>query len=245
MSEDGYFQIGNVLSPITSSLSNSSLKDVDPVLYYIIKYFAGIIQLHVGPRFDAECASIGRTDLVGHSVAQVVPFDPLPLSNEDQYKFPLLCVYRKHEDYTMKSSTWYSIKSELEVLYILPPLTSDQGRKLYPLLTHVARVFVDRTMNGFDDGFNNSEQVWQEAGLDQIGMESTAYGKFPGLNDNAKNEKSNIFFPGISATLLCSERRMPALVNYSDFNGFDGYVSNTNTIDPANPISMVNVMEDL
>lgn len=221
MTENAYFQVADTLSPVTSSLANTALKDVDPVLYNILRYFAGIIAIHVGPRFDAEVTAMGRPELVGNVIAQAVGYDPLPIATEDQYKFPLLCAYRKSETYDLKTNTWYSIKSEIEVLYVLPPISSDQGKRLNPLLTQIARVLVDRTMQGFDQSFNAGQQVWRDSGLDQIGMQNTDYGKFPGLKNN---EKSNIWFPGISCTIQCQERRMPEGINFSKLAGFDGYV---------------------
>lgn len=222
MTENQYFRVAEVLSPITSSLTDSALQDADPVLYRLLQYFAGVTAIHIGPRFDAEVTAMGRPDLVGQSVAQVVGYDPLPIATEDQYKFPLLAAYRIEEDYEWKSVTWYHITSKIQVLYILPPLTSDQGKRLYPLTTHFARTLVDRTLEGFEQNFNAGEQVWHEAGLEEIGMSHSSYGKFPGLKGP---NKSNIWFPGVSCEIECIERRMPVPENFQDFTGFDGYIS--------------------
>jgi hypothetical protein len=219
--ENGYFQVANVLSPLTSSTTNSLLYDADPCLYRIIQYFSGVLILHMQSRWNAEVVKSGRSDLIDKMVNEVIPYDPLPLATDTQFRFPLLSAYRTSESYEWKTIAWYHVTSEMNILYILPPLTSDQTEGLYPFLTHAARTLVDRTEETLDSNFNSGELVWQEAGLEEIKITSCTYGKIPGLKNGLN---SNIYFPTVSLTLQCIEKRMPVAANFELFNGMDARV---------------------
>ena len=228
--ENKYFQVANVLSPLASATTNSLLLDADPCLYYIIKYFSGVLILHMLSRWNAEVAKVGRTDLIDKVVNEVVPYDPLPLAQDTQFRFPLLAAYRISEAYDWKTIAWYHVTSDMEILYVLPPLTADQVEGLYPFLTHAARTMVDRTEETLDSNFNAGELVWQEAGLEEIELKNCTYGKIPGLK-NGMN--SNIYFPTVSMSLRCVEKRMPVAANFELFEGIDARIKIYNPDGPC------------
>ena len=219
--ENQYFKVANVISPLTGLTTNTLLLDADPCLYRVIEYFSGVLALHMSARWDAEVAKVGRNDLIGKVVNEVVPYDPLPLATDTQFRFPLLAAYRRSETYDWKTIAWYHITSEMEILYILPPLTADQVEGLYPFLTHAARTLVDRTEETLDSNFNHSEQVWVEAGLEEIELVNCNYGRIPGLKAGIN---SNMYFPTVSMTLKCLEKRMPVAANFETFEGIDARV---------------------
>lgn len=199
MTENRYFKVGNVLSPLQTSTGNTALKDLDPGLWNILRFYYYTATVHATSRWNEEIAAVGLSDYLNKVIAQVIPYDPLPLSTESQYKFPLLVGYRTKEEYDWKSIVHYQIKSEVDILYILPPLSSPtQLKALTPFLTHVARIFVDRTTQGSDEQVNNQKQYWQDAGIQTIGCKRTRYGNIPG--------DTNIFFPTIQMTLNLEER---------------------------------------
>lgn len=215
--ENGYFQVASVLSPLANSSANSLLLDADPCLYNIIKYFSGVLILHMQDRWNIEVARFGRTDLINKVVNEVIPYDPLPFAQDNQFRFPLLAAYRMNESYNWKTIAFYHVTSEIEILFMLPPLTSDQTEGLHPFLTHAARTLVDRTEETLDSNFNAGEQVWVNAGLEQIEITKCTYGKVPGL-------QSNMYFPTLSMTLKCLERRMPVAANFELFTGMDARI---------------------
>lgn len=212
--EDGYFGYSSIVSPITSSLANSSLKDLDPALYYAIDYFTNIIKKHAGSRWDAESALV-RTDLVGKIVNQTLPYDPLPFPQQNQFRFPLLAVYRTEEDYEWKVISKDHITCVFDVLYILPPLEVEAAERLYPFLSFIGKALLERTKQGFDTNINSGEQYWHESGIEEIGFIGSTYGKAPVVLN------SNIQFPLISMQLKVVERLTPQLQNYQSFAGSD------------------------
>ena len=216
--ENKYFQYANALSPVTSSDAYTELHDLDPVVYNISRYFAGILGIHATGRWNVVCNKIGRTDLVNKVVNQTIPYDCFPWSTDTQFRFPLLSVYRTDEQYEWHTATYDKVISTIQVLYILPPLDAHQNELMHPFLTYVNRVLVNRTKEGSDESFNSQEQVWIDAGLHYIAVESCEYAKIPGLS-------GNIHFPATLLTLKCEERLIDTIeLNFFDYAGCDGYV---------------------
>ena len=213
--ENAYFKYANTISPLTISGTNTALQDLDAVLFNMTQFYIGVIGLHCMSRWNIEINKIGRTDLTNKIVNEVVPYDPLPFATDNQFRFPLLAVYRTNEEYEYRTAIKDHIVSHFNLLYILPPLASDQAESLYPFLTHINRVLVNRTKEGSDSAFNSQEQVWVEAGLEQIGIERCEYGKIPTL-------KSNMYLPTISLTIKCQEILDPSLVKDLNFEELEG-----------------------
>lgn len=216
--EDGYFDIGGTASPVTSSLTNSLLFDADPSLYYMCSFLNGVIQLQIGPRWNAEVVRAGLSELDGYSVNEVLPYDPFRngLSKQNSWRFPLLAIYPRSSSYDFKTVTWYEIARDFELIFCLPPLNSEQYEYLHPFLQYVEKVILDRTLQGVDTNFNNGEQPWKLSGLEKISLVKSSYGNIP--------YQTNLSFPTISMQLQVWERRMPSPDNYEDFTGVDNEI---------------------
>jgi len=187
--------------------------------------------LHMGARWNAEVTAIGRTDLVGLTVAEKVPFDPVPYLQENQYKFPLLAVYRKSETYTWHTVNRYRIYSKVNIVWIMPPMTTGQMERMAPFRSHVARTLVDRTANGFDTNYNSAQQVWTLAGLDKIGIKSNSFGNIP--------TDTNLIFPTIMMECELVERQMSPTEpghNLITYNGGDGYIVAASDVTVTDPL---------
>lgn len=217
--EDGYFKVGGINSPLTASTANSLLQDADPVIYYMLQYFAGVINLHMGARWNAEVAAAGRSDLNNLTVGHKLPYDPIPYLQENQYKLPLLAAFRKNEVYAELTYSWYNITSTLNILWIMPPLSAGQMERLAPFRSHVARTLMDRTEQGLDTNYNSGQNVWAASGLSKIRAVNCSFGNIP--------TDTNQFYPTILMEFELTERRMPATEpgnNFENFTGWDGYV---------------------
>ncbi len=227
---DGYFKAGGTLSPLPSSLSNSLLKDADPVIYYLLNYYSNVISLHMGARWNAEATAAGRSDLSNLTTGHKVPFDPIPYLQENQFKFPLLAAYRKNEKYEWFTTTWYRITSTVNIIWVMPPMSTGQMERMSAFRAHVARTLVDRTAMGLDSNYNSGEQVWAEAGLDKIGIKSTTFGNIP--------TDTGLVFPTILLECELVERRMPTPepgYNYVDLTGIDGYIISSSDVEVDDP----------
>lgn len=240
--EDGYFKVGGINSPLPASTSNSLLKDADPVIYYMLQFFAAVLNLHMGSRWNAEVALAGRSDLSNLTVNHKLPYDPVPYLQENQYKFPLLACYRKSETYAELTSAWYNITSNLHIIWIMPPMSAGQMERLAPFMSHVARTIVDRTEQGLDTNYNSGQNVWAASGLSRIRIMSCSYGNIP--------TETNQYYPTLMMECEMIERRKPATEpgsNYVNLIGWDGYVVSASDGYAAGTVGdfEIDIIEDL
>lgn len=223
--QDVYFTVGGTQNPLTSLLTNTLLQDADPSLFYILKYYTGVLQLDIEPRWNACISGAGLADLDGYLPNQVLPYDPFrtKISPQNSWRFPLLAVYPVSTDYEFLTTTWFHLKRKFELLFSLPPLNSEQYEYLYPFLQLVEKVIVDRTLNSYDSNFNSGELVWKEAGLEKISIVGNSkYGSIP--------LDTNIYLPTLLMNIVVVERRMPDYRGTSAITGFDNTIT-TNTVD--------------
>lgn len=216
--ENRFFSVGGTVSPLSSSVGGSSiLKDADPVLSTFLDFFPAVIRTHAQTRWNDEVIACGRSDLSGSMVAQVLPYDPLPLAAENAWQFPLLAIYPTESEYLQRSVTWFEIKRSFQLLYILPPLAAEQLEVIYPFLSHVERTLQDRIMEGEDQDYNGGQLVWRDCGLEQIRTVRGTFGKVP-------NSNSNLNMHCFSMDLEVTERRNPASF-LGNFVAYEGMVS--------------------
>ncbi len=235
--ENSQFQFGKVVSPLPIT-SNLPLDDIDPILAQIISFFPAVIALHAGARWNIEVAKVGLPDLADHIVAQSLPYDPLPFRQDNTWKFPLFVAYPVSSGYDMISVHHYKVIRDIEILYILPPLQSSQAERLYPFLTHIERIIANRTMDGFDDNYNDGYVAWQVSGVEKIQLISCQQGKIPGLKDGLE---TNIFYPSLSMTIRVSERN--EFVD-GNFELMDGEDTTIDLVDDPTISSFVEIEQD-
>jgi hypothetical protein len=197
MSDYDQFKRGGVSYPITASLANPALQDVDPALYYTLSFFESVLNTYLGPRMLAEAARAPAIAAITDAVAGVIPVDPTPYLQEQHFKFPLLAVYRKRESFEDKTLVVGTVKSQWAIDYIMPPLTPGQMERMYPFLHAVGQVLHNRIENVSDPGYEDTLAVWEAAGLDKIELEEAVYGNFAGTG--------NLVFPAWRALMTVSE----------------------------------------
>lgn len=216
--EDGYFKIGNVLSPLSASSTNSLLQDVDPAVFYLLDFFAKVLKQHMGARFDQCAAAVGRSDLIGQVVANSIPFDPSPFLQDTQYDFPLLCIFRQSSKYEHKTQSHYAIRSKLALLYILPPFSAGQFETMHLFRVAAQKVLHDRGMQGFDDNVNNGASFAAAGGMQDFEMNGDNFGNFP-------DPKSEMYMPTLMIDLGFAERSEQDIRNFSPLAGIDNSIN--------------------
>jgi hypothetical protein len=215
--ENGYFKVGGVVSPITSSTTNSTLQDLDPVAFGLLDYFKGVITLHCGPRWVAECAAIAPLSGLP-VVANMSALDPLKFRLSTDFQFPLLAMYPVSEGYTERTFSWTRTTTVYKIQWILPTLTAGQAERLVPFLRHTARALNNRTEDGFDQNYNSGALVMKIAGLDKVKFLSAQYGSIPDLD-------SDNYFPTVEMQLEVVERSDLAPGNFQTFAGVDNTIA--------------------
>lgn len=211
------FQTGASSYPLTTSTTNSLLKDADPALFYVIDFFASVITTYVGPRLLAEAANAPAIAGITSAVMQVLPMDPGELLQEQQLKFPLLAVYRQKDVYQWKSASWNDDASTWRVVYVLPPLTGGQRERVLPALRAVAKTLQNRIENQQDPAYQSGASPWALANLESIELVSGEYGAFAGTG--------NLRFPAWTGTLMVKERDIEAANQWTNtFTGIDAEI---------------------
>jgi hypothetical protein len=207
-------QLGGVVNPLTASTSNTLLKDADPAVYYLLDFFAGVIAINQGERWNAVIAAAGFPSLINTTVAHKVPYDPFPYGLEDHLSFPLLAFYRTSQTFNDKTLQRFESQSTFDLLYLMPPMRSDQVEQLYPFLANVARIITSRARLGFDPQYLSGARIFATAGLSQHSVENAVYGAVPNLD-------TGLTYPSVRMTLTGTELFAPVASDFDPFEGQD------------------------
>jgi hypothetical protein len=223
------FQVGQFVSPLTSSTANALLQDADPALYQAIRFYQAVLSIHLGARFDAEVTKAGLTQYVGKISTLAVPFDPLPYLNQAGWQPPILALFTVGEKITDRTRAWYQVEADWKLQWILPPLTADQFNALYPILRAAGKVITDRTVLGYDPSYLSGSDFCQLGGIEQLDLGPVRYGSIQGLD-------TKLFFPTVEYEMTAFERRetTPLLVTLA---GTDGTIQVTDE-NGLNPITV-------
>lgn len=210
-------QLAGVAMPLDELSTNTLLRDSDPAVYYALEFFKAVIERLIGDRLLAAATAAnvrGVTSAVAYSTAM----DPAPYLTEQQFKFPLLAVYRKSETYRERTTVFVQDIAELEVAYVLPPLTGAQSEQVTPILKAVASALFLATEQGFDSSYESGARVWGEdyANIEEAAFTRGEYGAFPALKD--------LSFPAWVGSLRVKERAMPVASQFEEFDGLDASV---------------------
>lgn len=166
--EYGTFKIGNTQYPLTASTSNSLLKDADVPLYYLLDFFGNELNFYAGDRWTAEMARAKLT--MPKIVGMKFPNNPFPYLQDTGIKFPLLAVYRVEGKFTEKSISFARTTSNIEIAWVLPPLSMSQMEIAGPFLNSVKDILYNRSEYGFDPNYQHSFNYGEAAGFDWIQM---------------------------------------------------------------------------
>lgn len=196
--ERGTFAFAAAVYPLTSATTQSFLQDSDPALYYALDFCAGVLQIHLGARWAAECALANRADLGGSVVRDKVPYDPAPYLTQDQLKPPILAIYRTRWETGDTTNFYENIQSQWQLQYILPPLEIAQLERLNPALKAVMDVLVNRLHEGSDPAYLSNKQIWVDAKIEGMSVVSGKMGSYQSGGD--------LVFPAVLMELSVKER---------------------------------------
>ena len=216
---DGYrFGFDTIVFPATSPATLASL---DPITQTILRYYTNILQINLGNAFATDAVACGLTHqrldymVDGYLVGQAVAYPIDTVLKTTDFKFPLLSVYRTDRKFVQHSTMKLIIQSNYVVNYILPPLSTEQYSRLYKYFSAISDVLVQRTWQGYDQNYNNGEQIWKTANLAYAFLDVYQYGSF--LVNDGKTE-----FPSLRLNLTFMEESQFVPDNYESLS--DVYV---------------------
>jgi hypothetical protein len=238
MTDYANFKHGGVSYPLAIT-ADPLLKSADPAMYYALDYFQSVLNTYLGPRLLAEASRAPAIASITAAVSSVLPMDPLPYLQEQQFKFPLLAVYRKSEKFSQLTAAVGQDDSEWCVDYILPPLTGGQLERINPALRAVGQILYNRIENMMDPDYADGAAIWTLAGIAKIELTEASYGAFSGTG--------NLVFPAWRGKLTVKEVATltgtgSASDNLEDLKGVDNEVDLTGTL-PADATTEVIVHE--
>ncbi len=181
MTDYDQFSHGGAKYPLPESTASPLLKDADPALYYTIDFFQNVLNTYLSKRLLAEAAKSPPIVAITAAVASVLPLDPTPYLQEQQFKFPLLSVYRKSEKFSWLALSTMADDSEWCVDFILPPITGGQAERIQPILRSVGQILLNRIENVMDPLYAGGANVWTLAGIAKIELTDASYGSFTGM----------------------------------------------------------------
>lgn len=235
------FQVGGVVYPLNVG-SNDLIVSGDPVIYNILQFYKSILTTYIGEAFAIQATKANLLDakdqLITLPVVQLVPYNPANFLEEVQFKFPLLSAHRRYETYKELTREWFEVTSELQMLWMLPPLTAQQMYHLDMFRVNVRSVILDRLELGYDPDYNDGELVFQTAGIQAIKHVST---QFLDL-ENPKNTKT--FFPSILMTFEVKERKNQVPGSFPDLTTIDGSLKISDGYEP-NDYNMIDFQLDV
>lgn len=228
MTDYAGFHLGALASPLTQSTANSPLQDADPALYWFTQWTMGVIQTHCGSRWNEEMILLGQPTLVGKIVQSTVPYDPVPLFQDAQWKLPLLAIYRVGSDFNDASVNWIRRIGTWHLEYILPPLTPAQLERVWPITASIEAAVYDRVNQDYDPAVLSGQTLKSLMGSEYIKLlEAKPSRDWLQTNARKASGTSNpMLFPLLHMRFEVAERKMPD--TYEAWTGVDGNVSVAN-----------------
>lgn len=211
--ELGAFKFGAASFPLVTATTNSLLQDADPAIYNALALLSSALNTYFGGRLLAQAAQNGL--FLPSAVVQTASIEPEPSLLADQFKFPLLALYRVKDVWDEHTIAYDKSSSIWEFAYLLPPLTPLQAKSIQPIL-RAASVTLRRVIHrGTDPAYNNGEPVWHNAGIQKARLVECTYGGW------AKIDQLDQFYRALTGTIAVLEREMPITSEFDDFNGAD------------------------
>ena len=224
------FKVGGVEYPLAAN--SDDLVTTDKAVYNILQFFKSVIITHMGDKFNIQATKANildaRNQLITEPIMQLVPYNPANFLEEVQYKFPLISAFRRDETYREETRVWFEVTYDLDVMYMLPPLTAQQMYHLDMFRSHVRNILLNRLELGYDPDYNNGELVFQTAGIQEIKFVKSRYLDL----ENPKNTKT--FFPTILMTFQVKERKNEISGSFPELTGIDGEIDISDGYQPNN-----------
>lgn len=202
------FQIGAVVSPVTTSLTNTLLLDVDPALNATLKFLTSVLKTHFEARFLATAASVNYKQGDGTAFVDLVPsivhYDPAPFLVTAQYKFPMLALFRTKTTKVEDHSFAYQMKESLWNLYfILPPFDVRQAVALTPMFNEIENVIINKLKLRHSPTYQSNDLILDNAGICDISVLNSELGEYKVLKDGGKE----VVYPTLAMELKVTERQ--------------------------------------
>ena len=208
------FQRAGVVYPLTTSGTDTLLQDADSSLFFLLDWVSFLINQYCGDRL-IQAARGANLPNFNSAVEQRYPSLPTGELQQNQYRFPLLCIGRTETLSGRLTQGWERDRCLFELLYVLPPLGPAQVEQVGPILHAIDVAIRERTTEGFDPAYTPPGGTLGQSpfgatfsSLQDVGFgdpyrdltRSTVYGFMEG--------GGNLYFPCVRLSGYFSERDM-------------------------------------
>lgn len=205
------FNLGNIEFPLSGYASNSAIAIADVPVNKLLGFCRGVLEIHAG---DAWTYYANQLNLdCNQIVEESLPYNPIPWLQDTTYNFPLLALYRTKGSIVEKTIAYHRIESNLELLWIMPPLTAAQAYQLLPFQNAVIDILVDRNEQGWDPNYLDGYNIGELAGFDSLQVMSYSLANV--------SVNPNQFLPTVQLSIRLRERKTDASGMYPEFTGVD------------------------
>ena len=195
------FQAGAVVYPLPAATTNPALSDADPALGAMLDYLEWALGFYMGARWTAEASAVGLAAAIAASpVAYKVPYDPSDYLAEQQFKLPLLALFRTKQTNLDWTVNYIAERGEWSLVWIMPPLTAGQLERLWPLSRSVAAIVSHALSMLEDPNWQSGAQVMKLGGAMNVEVIDTAFGKA-----SVMGATTALVFPGIQMRVAVTE----------------------------------------
>jgi len=223
------FKYGAVQYPLPSQDSGASLLSVaDPLISTLLDFFSYRLTAYLGDALTSAAASGGV--VIANTVESKLSIDPTAIAKADQFKFPLLAVWRKRSDHTDKTTNWHSYLSKLGIAYILPPMNAAQSMHIWPILHAVNDVIDHSIIVGHDAGFDSDTRVFEENKTGRSRLMRCEFSRYP-FGDTMD-------FQAWTGELEVTELMRPTTDGLPTYTGSDLTITD-GSVQPNNPIEVI------
>jgi hypothetical protein len=221
------FKFGGTQFPLATS-PGTLLQRADPALYYALAFCRSVITTYVDDAFRqaATTAELG-SDLTsaGAVVRTTVPYDFLPdlQQNQSLARLPLLAIYRTEGTFSERAMERKQLTDTWMLDYMLPALDPGQTEIVFPIISAVERVLIDRITLGFDPSYQSGAKVFQSnSGLAGVSSIRIVKRERPLLEVRGVGvDMLGTTLRMLTLTLEVVEAQMPDESSFEPFSGAD------------------------
>jgi len=226
------FKVGAATYPLPAATTNQTLADADPTLGAALDYIEFALNHYMGARWTAETTALGFTDttITASPVAYKIPYEPTEYLTEQQIRLPLLAVYRNRQTNTDRTVSLYDEIGEWSIAWVMPPLTSGQMERLYPLTRAAVAIVTHALYMLFDESFENGAAWLANAGIATLEVLGAEYGKAQVVGTS-----TNLVMPGVQMRLKVHEMQSEDPGAFGPIGGVDTNAS----LDPGGGAAVV------
>lgn len=170
---------GIKLAPEPPAIGASLLSRCDPWANEALPFFAHAINERLGLAYQRAMAGQALVDS-NKACVETAYCDPGPYLGAQSLRLPLLAIFPVRGKAAEMTLARERADTTYRVVYLLPALTWEQGKRIYPLLHAVAHLLHLCTEEGGLDTYQSGRRVWDEANTTEVSFEGWEIGPVAG-----------------------------------------------------------------